>query len=67
MRPNGLALSRAAPIDQKWVGSEASFQNASDLGAAKRRRFQRLVGRQPIMALIFLVISLSIRIEIKSP
>jgi len=43
--PNGLALSCAAPIDRDDSRAEICFQNAHDLGAAKRRQLQRLVGR----------------------
>jgi hypothetical protein len=45
-RPNGLALSRAAPLDREGDRAGSSFQNADDLEAALRRRLQRHVGRQ---------------------
>jgi hypothetical protein len=44
--PNGLRFSRAASIDREYGWDNPSFQNASDLRAAKRRRLQALVSRQ---------------------
>jgi hypothetical protein len=46
VRPNGLPLSCAAPIDRESNRTEISFQNRRDLGAAKQRQLQRLVGLQ---------------------
>jgi hypothetical protein len=51
MRPNGLALSCAAPIDRDDSRAESYFKNARDLGAAKRRQLQRRVGPPRCMAL----------------
>jgi hypothetical protein len=36
-RPNGLPITRAAPIDRESNRAESNFQNADDLGAAQRR------------------------------
>jgi len=44
--PNGLPISRAAVIDRESCRAEATFQNRYDLGAAKRRRLDGLVGRR---------------------
>jgi len=41
--PNGLRVSRAAPIDRGHGRAESNFQKSYDLGAAKRRRLHALV------------------------
>jgi len=46
MPPNGLRVSRAASIDRDELRAESNFQNATDLGAAKRRRLHALVSPQ---------------------
>ena len=46
-RPNGLRVSRAAPIDREGFWRESNFQKSYDLAAAKRRRLHAPVGRQP--------------------
>lgn len=33
-RPNGLRISRAAPLDRDSAWAKSSFQNRRDLGAA---------------------------------
>src|SRR5262245_21730402 len=38
--PNGLGISRAAPLDRKITWAESRFQKRPDLGAAQRRRLQ---------------------------
>jgi hypothetical protein len=45
-RPNGLGMSRAAILDRESCRADSSLQNASDRGAAKRRRLHARVGRQ---------------------
>ena len=44
--PNGLALSRAAPIDRDDTGAEITFKIGPILLDAQRRRLQRRVGRR---------------------
>jgi len=43
MTPNGLPITRAAPIDRESDRVDTSLQNADDLGAAQRRRVHGLV------------------------
>ena len=45
LRPNGLRVSCAAPIDRDDRREETAFQNRHDLGAAKRRQLHALVRR----------------------
>jgi hypothetical protein len=47
MPPNGLGITRAAPIDRDDGRIESSFQNRHDLGATKRRRVHARVGPRP--------------------
>src|SRR5687768_2831457 len=44
--PNGLALSRAAPIEQECVRANTNFQKPPDLDRRLRRRLERRVGRR---------------------
>jgi hypothetical protein len=44
--PNGLRVSRAAPLDGTGSWHKPSLQNRYDLGAAKRRRLHARVGPQ---------------------
>ena len=44
-RPNGLGMSRAAVIEREGGRADSNFQNATDLGAAQRRRLHARVGR----------------------
>lgn len=44
--PNGLPLSRAAPLDRDAVLAGSDTQNGPDLAAAQRRRLDGRVGRE---------------------
>ena len=52
---NGLGMSRAAPIEREGDRANSRFQNADDLGAAKRRRLHARVGRQRKSVKIYFV------------
>ena len=50
-RPNGLALSCAAPIEREDDQADSNSQNRDDLQAALRRQLQRRVGPCPLMGI----------------